>query len=210
MRTKVTLVLLFLNVVLFYYIAHFEGKKIDDQHGKSVFGSEVASIDSFARKDRSGIPLLMKKIREDWWLTEPYEWPANPNAIAGIISELQHLEHESSFAVADLLTSGRTLADYGLADPVLSFTFTSGGKSYETKVGDTTKVGNRLYLLSPDGRRIHVVGSSLIDSLSLSLDRLRSESIFSIPVFEVRSLGIGGVFVAQIGGRCLRGAGDFL
>ena len=190
MRTKVTLVLLFLNVVLFYYISHFEGKKIDDQHGKSVFGSEVASIDSFARKDRSGTPVRMEKRGENWWLTKPYDWPVNPNAIAGIISEFQHLDHETSFAVADLVKNGQTLADYGLADPALTFTFTSGGKSYETKVGDSTKVGNRLYLLSPDGSRIHVVGSSLIDSLGLSLDRLRSESIFSIPVFEVRSLSI--------------------
>jgi hypothetical protein len=57
-------------------------------------------------------------------------------------------------------------------------------------VGDTTTVSNRRYLLSPDGSRIHVVGSSLIDSLGLSLDLLRSKTIFSIPGHEVRSLGI--------------------
>lgn len=190
MRTKVTLVLLFLNVVLFYYISHFEGLKSDDKRGKSVYGSEVASINSFARTDRNGAALQMEKRGENWWLTKPYDWPANANAVAGLISELQHLDHETSFAVADLAKTGQNLADYGLADPALTFTFTSGGKSYETKIGDSTKVGNRLYLLSPDGTRIHVVGSSLIDSLGLSLDRLRSESIFSIPVFEVRSLSI--------------------
>src|ERR1035437_9339885 len=190
MRTKVTLVLLFLNVVLFYYISQYEGRTIPDTHGKSVFGSEVAAIDSFARKDRSGIALLMEKRGENWWLTKPYEWPVEPNAIHGIISELQHLDHETSLAVTDLKKSGQTLADYGLTDPALTFTFTSGGKSYETKVGDSTKVGNRLYLLSPDGTRIHVVGSSLIDSIGLSIGRLRSGSIFSIPVFEVRSLSL--------------------
>ncbi len=193
MRTKVTLVLLFLNVVLFYYISKFEGNDTIRPHGNNVFPSEVASIDSFARKDRSGTALLMEKDPHDgkWKITKPYEWPANPNAIAGIISELQHLNHETSFAVADLAASGQTLADFGLTNPAMTFTFTtSGGKSYETKVGDTTKVGSRLYLLSPDGKTIHVVGSSLLDSLGLSLDRLRTESIFSIPVFEVRSLSL--------------------
>ena len=190
MRTKVTLVLLLLNVVLFYYISHFEWGKTDPQLGKSVYGSEVAGIESFARKDRSGVSLLMEKRGSNWWLTKPYEWPANPNAISGIISELQHLNHETSFAVEDLLRNGQTLGDYGLTDPALTFTFLSGGKSYETKVGDSTKVGNRLYLLSPDGKRIHVVGSGLLDKIGLSLDRLRSENIFSIPVFEVRSLSL--------------------
>jgi len=191
MRTKVTLVLLFLNVVLFYYISHFEGPSKIGPRGHSVYGSEVASINSFSRKDRSGTALLLeKKIGDNWWLSKPYEWPANRNAINSIISELQHLNNETSFAVDDLLKNGRTLAEYGLADPALSFTFISGGKSYETKVGDATKVGNRLYLLSPDGSRIHVVGSSLIDSIGMSIDRLRSESIFSIPPFEVRSLSL--------------------
>lgn len=190
MRTKVTLVLLLLNVVLFYYISHFEFGKKDPQLGKSVYGSEVAAIESFARKDRSGFSLMMEKRGANWWLTKPYEWPANPNAISGIISELQHLNHETSFAVQDLAKNGQTLSDYGLADPALTFTFVAGGKSYETKVGDSTKVGNRLYLLSPNGTRIHVVGSSLLDKLGLSLDRLRSENIFSIPVFEVRSLSL--------------------
>ena len=80
MRTKVTLVLLLLNVVLFYYISHFEFGKIEKLPGKSVYGSEVASIDSFSRNDGSGIPVtLEKQKRGDWLLTKPYKWPANPN-----------------------------------------------------------------------------------------------------------------------------------
>ena len=57
-------------------------------------------------------------------------------------------------------------------------------------IGAETTVGNRLYVLSPDGRRVHVVNRSLAESLRLSLDQLRSDSCFTIPVFEVRSLNI--------------------
>ena len=191
MRTKVTLVLVLLNVLLFYYISKFEIGVTEKLPGKNVYGSEVAAIESFARKDRTGIPLLMEKDKKGiWWLSKPYEWPVNLNAISGIISELQHLNNETSFTVASLTQNGRSLADYGLTDPAFTFTFTSGGKSYETKVGDTSKTNNRLYLLSPDGSRIHVVGSSMLDQLDMSLDRLRSPTIFSIPIFEVRSLSI--------------------
>ncbi|MBI2517432.1 MAG: DUF4340 domain-containing protein [Opitutae bacterium] len=194
MRTKVTLVLVFLNVVLFYYIFHYEAKwkaeRAQFEARRRVLGPEAAALDSFTRSGKSSPAVRAEKRGESWWLTRPYDWPANANAVSRILSELQLLEHETSFAVADLPKSGQTLADYGLADPAFTFAFTSAGKTYELKIGDDTKIGNRLYVLSPDGKRIHVVGRSIIDSVGLALDQLRSESIFTVPVFEVRSLGL--------------------
>lgn len=194
MRTKVTLVLVFLNVVLFYYIFHYEAKwkaeRAQFEARRRVLGPEAAAIDTFTRSGKSSPAVRAEKRNDSWWLTRPYDWPANANAVSRILNELQFLEHETSFAVADLPKSGQSLADYGLADPAFTFAFTSAGKTYELKIGDDTKIGHRLYVLSPDGARIHVVGRSLIDNLGLALDQLRSESIFTVPVFEVRSLGL--------------------
>jgi hypothetical protein len=194
MRTKVTLVLVFLNVVLFYYIFHYEAKwkaeRAQFEARRRVLGPEAAAIDAFTRSGKASPVVRAEKRGDSWVLTRPYDWPANPNAVSRILNELQFLEHETSFAVADLPKSGQTLADYGLADPAFTFAFASAGKTYELKIGDDTKIGNRLYVLSPDGARIHVVGRSIVDSLGLALDQLRSESIFTVPVFEVRSLGL--------------------
>jgi hypothetical protein len=104
----------------------------------------------------------------------------------------------TSFSTRDLEKNGQKLSDYGLDQPKLTVTFTSGetaagGAGALTtvlRIGDTTKVGNHLYLLSPDGERIHVVDRSLADSLSVPFDQLRSDTIFSIPVFEARSLSL--------------------
>ena len=63
-------------------------------------------------------------------------------------------------------------------------------KTVVLRVGDTTKVGNRLYVLSPDGERIHVVGRSLADSVALTLEQLRADTIFNVPLFEVRSFNL--------------------
>jgi len=194
MRSKVTVVLLFLNVILFFYIFQYEEKWRAEQKTfearRRVLGPEAASIDAITRTSRAGPPIRLERRGDAWWLTRPYVWPADPNAVARIINELQFLEHETSFAVADLAKSGQTLADYGLADPALTLTFTSAGKTYPLRIGDDTKIGNRLYVLSPDGTHIHVVGRSLADSVGLPLDELRSKSIFTIPVFEVRSLNV--------------------
>ena len=190
MRTKITLVLLFLNVALFFYIMNWEKPLLPDANGKRVLGPEAAAVDSFTRTSGSGATVRIEKRGDAWWLTQPYDWPANPNAVQSIVNELQFLEHETSFAVKDLAKSGQSLADYGLAQPALTLAFTSAGKTFVLKIGDSTKIGNRLYVLSPDGSTIHVVNRSLTDSLARPLEDIRSESIFTIPVFEVRSLSL--------------------
>jgi hypothetical protein len=194
MRSKVTVVLLFLNVILFYYIFQFEEKwraeRATLEARKRVLGPEVAAIESLTRTSRTGAALKLERHGEAWRLTQPYDWPANPNAVARVLNELQFLEHETSFAVADLAKSGQSLADYGLDHPAITLGFSSAGKTYTLKIGDDTMIGNRLYVLSPDGGRIHVVGRSLADSVGLPLDALRAETIFTVPVFEVRSLNV--------------------
>lgn len=194
MRSKVTVVLLFLNVVLFAYIYYYDKPMIDARKNlearRRVLGPEVAAIDSLTRTSRTGPTVKLEKHGDSWWLATPYEWPANGNAVASIINELQFLEHETSFAVAELAQSGRKLADYGLEEPALTLQFTSGKKDYTLKIGDTTEIGNRLYVLSTDGQRIHVVSRSLAESLGRPLADLRSDSIFTVPVFEVRSLNV--------------------
>ncbi len=195
MRTKVTLVLLFLNVVLFAYVFYYERplrtRLAALEARRAVLPPEVAGMTAFTRATPAGDTLAAEKRADgSWWLTRPYEWPANPNAISRIHNELQFLRNETKFKVADLATTGQTLADYGLAKPSLTFGFTAAGRTFDLRLGDDTKAGNRLYLLSPDGENIHVVNRGLADSLGLGLADLRSPSIFTIPVFEVRSLGV--------------------
>lgn len=210
MRSKVTVVLLFLNVVLFCYIYFYDLPRIDERKTlearRRVLGPEAATIEALTRKDRTGATVRLEKRTDSWWLTAPYEWPADRNAIAGLINTLELLEHETSFPVADLASSGRSLADYGLADPTLILEFTSSGRAYTLKIGDTTTVGNRLYVLSPDGTRIHVVSRSLAEAVGLPLDTLRAASIFSVPVFEVRSLNVQTAAPANLKVRLRRDA----
>ncbi len=195
MRSKVTVVLLFLNVVLFAYIYFYDIPWIDERKRleatRRVFGPEAATITSFTRTSRTGEKVKLEKLPDSsWWLTAPYRWPASLNAISSLVNAIELLDHDTSFPVADLAKGGRSLADYGLADPALNFQFTSGDRTFEVQIGDVTAVGNRLYLLSPDKTRIHVVNRSFAEAIGLPLDSLRAASIFSVPVFEVRSLNV--------------------
>lgn len=203
MRTKVTLALVFLNVALFFYIYKFEnwgGTTEIKTVTNRVLGPEAADIRTLEITSTApGGSYSLARRGDAWWLTKPLEWPANGYAVDSIIHELQFLEHVSSFSAKDLANNSMSLADYGLDRPKLTVSFASGDASPTTlRVGDITNTGNRLYVLSPDGARIHVVARGLADSLSLGLDKLRADSVFTIPAFEARGL------LVQVAGARLR------
>jgi hypothetical protein len=204
MRSKVTLVLLFLNVALFFYIFYFERdsrlERASLEARRRVLGPEASDIRTLeVAGPTPGSSYSLEKRGDSWFLTKPVEWPANANAVTRIINELQFLEHVTSFSTRDLEKNGQKLSDYGLEQPRLTVSFSSGetgaagAPSLRTtvlRIGDTTKVGDRLYLLSPDSERIHVVDRALADSLSVPFDQLRSDTVFSIPFFEASSLNL--------------------
>ena len=204
MRTKVTLILLLLNVALLAVIIYARREWQAEQElarlSKRVLGSEAIGMNSLeisaAGQDR---PIRLERAGENtpWELKAPIHWPANDFAVRRIIHELEFLDAETSFAVEGLVKNGQSLADYGLKPSRLTLTFTrpallTGGTVRTTRleIGDTTKVGNRLYVLSPDGKTVHVVGRSLAESLIVGMEDLRTDTLFTIPVFEVRSLGL--------------------
>src|ERR1700690_2486719 len=204
MRSKVTLVLLFLNVALFFFIFYFERdwriERASQEARRRVLGPEASNIRRLEVTGTSpGSSYSLERRGDAWFLTRPVDWPANPNAVSRILNELQFLEHETSFITRDLEKNGLKLADYGLDQPRLTLSFTSGDEGSSgtpaaqttvLRIGDTVKVGDHLYLLSSDGEKIHVVSRSLADSLSIPFDQLRSDVLFTIQVFEAQSLNL--------------------
>jgi len=201
MRTKVTLVLVFLNAALFLFIFKVERRWRTDEAALQVrhrvLTTEAADIRSIAVAGPAR-NFRVEKREEGWFLTQPFEWPANPNAVSRMTEELKLLESDVSFSVSEVQKNNLSLADYGLDHPRLTLTFTSGGPdttgrppiTTTLKVGAASKDGQSLYLLSSDGSRIYVVGRELADSFETPPDQLRSDDVLTIQVFEARFLSI--------------------
>jgi hypothetical protein len=216
MRSKVTLALLFLNVVVFFFIFKFEpGWRTEhaaQEARRRVLGAEAASIQSLeiAGNGANAAPAVsLVKRGEDWFLTKPFEWPANPLAVQRILTDLQLLDHETSFTVADLVKNGQKLSDYGLEPPALTVTFSSAdpagtlsgttpARAFSLGLGNKTPDGKLLYLLSADRSTVHVVGRSLAESLAQPIEQLRANTLFTIRNFEVSFFKIIPANVAPI------------
>ncbi|MGH7996627.1 MAG: DUF4340 domain-containing protein, partial [Opitutaceae bacterium] len=203
MRTKVTLVLLLLNVVLFFIIFRVERawrtESVALEVRRRVLGAEAADIRAISVQSAgAGESYRLERRGDQWFVTQPWVWRANPNAVSRIVADLQFLNDETSFSVSDVERNGQKLADYGLDPAGLTVTLSSGGDDATgrrpirtvLRIGSSTKVGQRLYVLSPDGTRIDVVGRTLLDGLMLPLERLRSDAVMTIPFYEARSLNL--------------------
>ncbi len=200
MRTKVTLVLLLLNVALFAWILHarnrwrIEAEDADrDRHplrelALNLRGMTIASSGSAVSLEQRGA--------RTWNVTAPSDWLANETAVNAIIGLLQDLTAKVTLPVAGLAGSDQTLADYGLDKPEVTLTLLPAPTEPSAKpvpavikIGPPRKGGNR-YLLSPDGARIHVIDDATVIGLLKAFAGSPDPRIFTIAPFEARALGL--------------------
>ncbi len=206
MRLKLTIFLLIANLLVFYAVQRLDRQEDDaarlDSSGRGVLGMEAMEIDRMEIAGKAVTPgRVLERKGKNWQIVQPIQWPANGNAVQRIVTQLQFLEKEVSFPVEELKRSGQTLADYGLQDPNLVLTFSAGPRKAALKVGEPTNIGNRLYVLNPQGDKVLVVSRDLLEFVKVDLADLRSPFVFEIPLFEARALNIrqGGAVGQRVG-----------
>ena len=196
MRIKLTIVLIILNLVAFYWIYELEkGADPRDSYSQETVNvlPNAASVDEIriqvntAQKQDERV---LKRNRNYWEITSPFVWAANENAVQRILTQLQFLEKETSIPLADIEKSSQSLADFGLENPTIILSYHAGEKTTVLKIGSPTEMGNRIYLLPEGSDEVYVVSNELLRAITISLAELRSDQVFNIPLFEVRSLSI--------------------
>lgn len=196
MRIKITIILIGLNLGLFGLIYYLEKEAATvgafESAKRLVFPPGFVEDSDRLEIDGRGLTHSWVLVREmdHWYLDKPINWPANIYAVSRMINQLKFLEWETRFSVNEIKKAGRSLEDYGLKNPKAVLTLSQGNMKKEIKIGESTEIGKRLYILSPAEEEVFVVNRDLLQSLTLDLQDLRSQNIFDIPLFEVRSLSI--------------------
>lgn len=196
MRFKLTILLLALNAALagiIFYLDRVQSTRglIDDASRLVLNPDFVRGIDQITiHPAESAEPWVLQHSPEAWRVTSPISWKANPYAVDQLLFQLQQLAWQSRFPVSDLQDSGQSLALYNLDEPPLRVNLQAGDQSLVLNLGAPTEIGNRLYLMSPDGEFIYVVSRGLLDSLQHDMEAFLDRRIFSIPAEETRSLQV--------------------
>lgn len=192
MRWKITILLLLLNISIFYGIFYFKQQQPNSiSHFKNIWGIAIVDIDRLEIINKAyKEPRIIERQNGQWKITSPIEWPANLFAIQRIITQLQFLIHEAHFSIEELEASGQSLENYGLKDPNIILKFHGINGKHTLFIGNATHLGNRLYVMDPDQKKVLVIKDSLLDSIIANLEDLRTEQIFNIPFFELNKLKI--------------------
>lgn len=192
MRWKITISLIFLNIIIFYGILHFQ-KHGQNRHveTRNVLGNTIIDIDKIEIINKEfKEPRILERQNGQWKITSPIEWPANLFAVQRIITQLQFLIHEARFSIEEIEKTGQTLEDYGLKDPNIILKFRGINGEYTLAIGNPTPLGNRVYVMDPDQKNILVVKNSILESVASNIEELRAQQIFSIPLYELNKLKI--------------------
>ena len=195
MRFKFTVFLLVLNVITFGLILSLNKKAehLSAQTGglSGMIGRGVIEADRIELNGNGlDAPRILEHDGSSWSITQPMQWSANYFAVNRILNQLQFLEEEASFSLAEIEQTGQSLADYGLEEPWLQLKISNHDESIELSVGTVTEIGNNFYLLGPNGKDIFVVNEQVIQSLLVDLGDLRNREIFDLPVFEIDALSL--------------------
>lgn len=197
MRLKLTFFLLSLNVLLFSLLIYLDHKQDSEKayEANSALVLPMGIVDQSVELSIEGKSLptawdLTRDESDNWRIVQPISWPANTYAVSRILDQLKYLEWETSFSISDLEKAGQTLADYGLANPQATLSIRTPEQTVRIRLGQSTKIGNRIYILSPEGDHVHVVNKDLFDAIALNLENLRNPAIFDIPLYEAKAISI--------------------
>jgi hypothetical protein len=215
MRFKLTILLLALNAALIgliYYSDKVQStRNLVDEAARLVLRPDfVRGLERITISGQDAdTPWIIQHHGPHWQVESPLQWSANPFAVEQLLFQLLRLSWESRFPVDELDAAGQGLAAYGLQDPPLRLELSNGGDSITLAMGNPTEIGNRLYILSPDGDYVLVVRRGLLDILQRDTASLLDRRLFDLSYEETRALQIQDRSAGNVRVRLTRDQGDW-
>ncbi len=187
MKFKLTIFLVIANAILFFCIYSLErNKPLTHPSQNQILSFSVLEI-SGKNIDK---PRILKFENNRWRIVSPIDWKANLFAVNRIKNQLEFLDRKTSFSKKEVLSSGHSLSEYGLDTPAYVIKYGDGEKMETIKIGSGTSIGDRYYLLEEASDMIIVVDKEFVEALVQDMERLRDQSIFSMPRFEVSAFSV--------------------
>jgi len=192
-KFKITLILLVLNALALLVLFFLSNAQFKSLHFQNNLATNITSItDGINSMHISGSvisePIYLNKEGLNWSIKSPIQWPANNFTVNQIIHQLNLLKETSQFSFKELIQTNQSLSDYGLDEPSLVFEIKKTDQELKIIIGNTTALGNKLYLYLPQKEMVYIVSNNLYDTPFPELDNLKQKQIINIPSFEIDAL----------------------
>jgi hypothetical protein len=125
-------------------------------------------------------PVTLKKTNGKWEITEPKSYPADQEAVAGLLSALSGLNADR---VVEEKASDRK--QYGLDPAQVELDISGKGGTQQLLLGDDTPAGGDVYAALATDPRVFTVASYSKSSLAKTLNDLRDKSLLTLSADKV-------------------------
>jgi uncharacterized protein DUF4340 len=132
---------------------------------------DPTAVNELVVTQKGSDPVALKKAEGKWQITEPKPYPADQEAVAGVLSTLSALS-------ADRVVEDRAAdrKQYGLEEPAAEVDV----GTRQLMLGDDTPAGGDVYAAVAGDPRVFTVSSYTKTSLAKSLNDLRDKSLLTL------------------------------
>jgi hypothetical protein len=125
-------------------------------------------------------PVTLKKTNGQWQITEPKSYPADQEAVAGVLSTLSGLNADR---IVEEKASDRK--QYGLDPAQVELNISVKDGTRQLLLGDDTPAGGDVYAALATDPRVFTVASYQKSSLAKTLNDLRNKSLVTLSADKV-------------------------
>ncbi|MGI8430783.1 MAG: DUF4340 domain-containing protein, partial [Chthoniobacterales bacterium] len=189
MKTRTTLLLLILVVVLGVWIKFFESKNPNTTESQRQAGNVL----NFDRDKLEAIMIqngdariALQREKGKWRLTEPVKDQADAAAVDNLISDL---ESWKEFAIipgkGDPKVDKSSLAEYGVIQPKLRLKLKLPEGLPEIRFGKDAVLENQMYIRLGDVKDVFIAGQSVRNDISKKPDDFRDRKLTGLTTAQV-------------------------
>lgn len=177
------LIFLMLGGLHFALEWHREQKAKKAEEARKLFAVKEAEISTITLK-RGPEEVHLVREGQTWRLLRPLEDQADAVALSSLVSTLAHLKFSRD------LGPEPDLKPFGLEQPALVVTFTSGEKTHTLSVGKKAPGGQNYYVRRDGDPRVLLIDAGSKESLDRPLNDLRNRALFDFAADKVSALRV--------------------
>jgi hypothetical protein len=191
-KPKTTLILFIVAVLIgvFLWVDHkfFKETKVVEEQAKRLFkdlkSSDITRLDI---TNTNGL-ITVEKAGDKWNMKKPFDVRASKSEVDSILTDLEFLDSDRVLTPKDLQQENATLASYGLEKPRIEATFIAKGGTNTIRLGNESKLGDKLYASVAGRPEVYVIAKTLAGKLGKTVDDLRDRSVVEFNAGELTKL----------------------
>jgi hypothetical protein len=156
-------------------------------------GFDPASVNSIEIKPRGANEIHVERPGRTnalWQMTQPISYPAAGGPILALLDALAGLEWQDRITARELKNKANAQESYGFSLPQTEVSLQGSGGSQKILIGQTSALGDQVYLEVVGNPDIYLVSAALLQSVPTDKDQWRDLSLLNPAALNFQSIQV--------------------